>query len=64
MVTATLTAAALNAQITSQRQRVLALETTLKTMESGMDKHMVQASSGAGPGGGGHPGAVGAGIGN
>lgn len=42
MVTATLTAAAVKAQIATQRQRVEALEASLGTMVNGMDKHMVQ----------------------
>lgn len=42
MVTATLTAAAVKSQIACQQQRVQALQATLSTMESGMDKHMLQ----------------------
>jgi hypothetical protein len=42
MVTSKLTAAAVQAQITSQKQRLAALDANLRTMESGMDKHMVQ----------------------
>jgi hypothetical protein len=42
MVTSKLTAAAVQAQISSQKQRLAALEANLGTMESGMDKHMVQ----------------------
>lgn len=36
------TAAAALAQIACQQQRVRALEESLATMESGMEKHMVQ----------------------
>jgi hypothetical protein len=45
MVTATLTAAAVKSQIACQQQRVQALQATLSTMESGMDKHMLQVSA-------------------
>lgn len=44
MVTATLTAAAVKSQIACQQQRLQALQATLATMESGMDKHMLQVS--------------------
>ena len=45
MVTARLTASAVQAQIASQRQRVQALEASLRTMESGMEKHMTQVGA-------------------
>lgn len=42
MVTATLTAAAVKSQIACQQQRLESLQATLSTMESGMDRHMLQ----------------------